>query len=140
MVETNVPVENRLNKQIENALGAGKVKQATNLCADFLEQVYGLSAVRLWALRDFAEHQVAEETSLRSRFDNNLVWLFKVREEKIPGYHPKLKYESPYFKDEQIEELDGIYEDYQRRIVGGKPAKAKFLKLIKQAVEDLPLA
>ena len=128
------------NNLIEEALELEHVEQATNLCIQFLEQVYGSKAVKLWALRDFVATHISEDPDFRSRFDNNALKLFELRKEKMLRSNFKPKYESAYFKDSYLEELDNIFEDYQNRVTGGRPSKAKFLKLIKQAVEDLPIA
>lgn len=127
--------ERALNLKIEIALNHKDISGAVDGCIAFLKEIYGETAMGLWAMRDFAQHRVNPDIELRSWFDNNLIRTLEARKEKIFGYQ-KPKYKSPYFENSSLESLDDLFEEYQKR-ASGKPSKNGFIKLIQEAIDDL---
>lgn len=126
-------MEDKLNSEIRQALDSRNLTLANKLSARFLEEVYGEKAIRNWALRDFYAQRVKDKA--QSPFDKNLARLFELREEEVEGYH-SMRYESPYFKTQEVEKLDDLYEEFRSKTSESK-AMSRFLKMIKTAIEDI---
>lgn len=126
-------LENELNYQLACALQMEDIPKATSKAIKFLQNIYGEKSVKYWALRDFYVRRIlpADEDA-KSLFDRNVEWLMKLRDEKALGWTAKPRYESNYFKDDTLERLDSIFEQYKQ--AEGRPTLEKFMRDIEDTV------
>ena len=126
--------EDILNTEIESALSKKKLSLATQKAQDLLEMAYGETTFRFWALRDFYREFVQNGKGT-SRFDLNVDRIFKMREEEVTAKPYKQRYESPYFNEKFIEELDNLYEQWVDATCKRK-CVASFIDFIRKSVDE----
>lgn len=128
--------EDKLNKEIENAIKNRQLDIALLKAEDFLRFAYGKNTFDFWALRDFYREYVLGGKA-QTRFDNNVEEIFKLRQLRVEPVSYTPKYESPYLtSNENKEKFDDLYEEFLKRTTKRK-CMISFLRFIEGKLDEM---